>query len=52
METSAIIKPKRARKVKKPVVEAPVFKIVKGDFWISFGREVAGVFAPLETPQN
>ena len=45
-------KPRRVRKPKKPIVEVPVFKITRGNFVISFGREAAVVSDPIEMHQG
>jgi hypothetical protein len=45
-------KPRRVRKTKKPIVEVPVFKITRGNFVISFGREAAVVSDPIEMHQG
>ena len=46
------LKTKRVRKPKKPVVDVPVFKITRGNFVISFGKEAAVVSDPIETPHT
>jgi hypothetical protein len=46
------LKTKRVRKPKKPVVDVPVFKITRGNFLISFGKEAAVVSDPIETPHT
>ena len=43
------VKPKRVKNIKKPIVEAPVFKIARGNFVISFGREERVAVAPIQT---
>lgn len=45
-----VIKTKRVRKPKKPVVDVPVFKITRGNFVISFGKEAEVLSDPIETP--
>ena len=47
-----VTKPKRVRKPKKPVIDVPVFKITKGNFVISFGRDAGVASVPIETPHN
>jgi hypothetical protein len=52
MDPLHTVKPKRVRKSKKPVVEAPVFKITRGNFVISFGKEAGMASVPIETPHT
>ena len=47
-----VTKPKRVRKAKKPVVDVPVFKITRGNFVMSFGKDAGVVSLPIETPHT
>lgn len=46
------LKPKRVRKVRKSKIEVPVFKIIRGNFAVSFEREGAVEAIQKETPPN